>query len=110
VEAKRLRVLGVFQPARNPAFTDAPAFKELGYPVHNGAWFLIVAPKATPPEVARYIHDAVKAALEDPAFVSFAKARAIDVDYRPGDKLRADLWQEYRAHTEILARMGMLKK
>jgi len=34
----------------------------------------------------------------------------IDVDYRPADRLRADLWDEYKTHTEILKRIGMLKK
>jgi hypothetical protein len=37
-------------------------------------------------------------------------ARGIDVDYRPGETLRADLWREYRLHTEILRRIGMLKQ
>lgn len=110
VEAKRMRILGVFQPARNATFPDVPTLKELGYAVHNGAWFLLVLPKGTPADIVRYLHDAAKAAMEDPAFVSFTKARVIDLDYRPEEKLRADLWQEYRAHTDILKRLGMLKK
>jgi hypothetical protein len=36
--------------------------------------------------------------------------RGVDADYRPGDKLRADLWREYKAHTEMLTRIGMIKK
>jgi tripartite-type tricarboxylate transporter receptor subunit TctC len=110
VEARRMRVLGVFQPTRNANFPDAPTWKEVGYPVHNGAWFLLIAPKGTPPDVVKYLHDAAKAAIEDAAFVNFAKTRAIEVDYRPGEKTRADLWQEYRQHTEILKRIGLLKK
>jgi tripartite-type tricarboxylate transporter receptor subunit TctC len=110
VEAKRMRVLAVFQPVRNPIFADVPTFKELGYPVHNGSTFFLVVPNGTPPDVVRYLHDSAKAAIDDPAFVSFAKARVIDVDYRAGDKLRADLWNEYRMHTEILKRLGMLRK
>jgi tripartite-type tricarboxylate transporter receptor subunit TctC len=110
VEAKRMRILGVFQPVRNPNFPDAPTWKEVGYPVHNGAWFLLIAPKGTAADIVKYLHDAAKAAIEEPAFISFAKVRVIDVDYRPGEKLRADLWQEYRQHTEILKRIGMLKK
>jgi tripartite-type tricarboxylate transporter receptor subunit TctC len=109
-EGRRMRVLGVFQPSRNPSFPDAPTLKEVGYPVHNGAWFLLLLPNGTPPDVVRHLHDAAKAAIEDPAFTGFAKARVIDVDYRPGDKLRADLWTEFKAHTEILTRIGMLKK
>jgi tripartite-type tricarboxylate transporter receptor subunit TctC len=110
VDSKRMRVLGVFQAARNPSFADAPTWKELGFPVHNGASFLVIVPKATPPDVVRFVHDAVKAGMDDPSFATFVKARVIDVDYRTGDKLRADLWQEYRAHTEILRRIGMLRK
>ncbi len=36
--------------------------------------------------------------------------RGVDVDYRPGDQLRADLWREYKLHTEILRRIGMIKQ
>lgn len=110
VESKRMRVLGIFAPTRNADFTDAPTFKELGYPVHNGAWFLLVLPNGTPPDVVRHLHDTAKAAMDDAAFVNFVKARVINLDYRAGDKLRADLWQEYRAHTDILKRIGMLRK
>jgi len=110
VEAKKMRILGMFQPKRSPFFPDTPTFKEMGIDVANGVLFLLMAPKATPAATVKYLHDAAKAAMEEPAFVTFAKARAIEVDYRPGDKLRADLWQEYKLHTEILKRLGMLKQ
>jgi tripartite-type tricarboxylate transporter receptor subunit TctC len=109
VEANRLRALLVFQEARHPAFPGAPTAKELGFNVANGVWFLLMAPKGTPAPILKYIHDAGKAAVEDPGFASQMASRGIDVDYRPGDKLRADLWREYRAHTEILKRIGMIK-
>ena len=110
VEAKKMRLLGVFQPERNAIFPDVPTFKELGYNASTRFIFLLVAPKSTPDKIVRYLHEAAKAAIEDASFVSFAKARVIDVDYRPADRLRADLWEEYKAHTEILKRIGMLKK
>ncbi|MEK7385949.1 MAG: tripartite tricarboxylate transporter substrate binding protein [candidate division NC10 bacterium] len=110
VDAKRMRVLTVFQPKRHEYFPDAPTATELGYEVANGVWFMLVAPKGTPAPVVKYIHDAAKVAMEEPTFVNIAKARGIGVDYRPGDKLRADLWREYKAHAEILKRLGMLKK
>lgn len=110
VEARRMRVLLVFQERRHPDFPDAPTARELGWNAHNGVWFLLVAPKGTPPPALRYLHDAAKAAMEEPQFVAAMKARGVDVDYRPGEQLRADLWREYKAHTEILTRLGMLKK
>jgi tripartite-type tricarboxylate transporter receptor subunit TctC len=110
VEAGKLRVLTVFQPAkRNPAFPDAPTAKELGWDIAFGVWFMWVAPKGTPAPVLKYVHDAVKAAMEDPAFVKLAANRSVDIDYRAGDKLRADLWREYKNHTEILKRVGLKK-
>ena len=109
VDAKKMRALVVFQESRHPAFPDAPTAKEHGWNVANGVWFLLMAPKVTPAPQLKYIHDAAKAAIEDPAFVSQMSSRGVDVDYRPGDKLRADLLREYRLHTEILKRIGMVK-
>jgi tripartite-type tricarboxylate transporter receptor subunit TctC len=110
VEGKKMRVLMVFQSQRHPAYPDAPATKEMGWDAVSGAWFIFVAPKGTPGPVQKYIHDAVKAAMEEPLFVNTIKQRVIDIDYRGGDQLRADLWKEYKYHTEILTRLGMLKK
>jgi tripartite-type tricarboxylate transporter receptor subunit TctC len=109
VEGKRMRALVVFQNTRHPAFPDAPTAKELGWNVANGVWFLLMAPKGTPAPVVKYIHDAAKAAMEEPSFKAAMELRAADVDYRPGDQLRAELWREYKLHTEILKRIGMIK-
>ena len=46
----------------------------------------------------------------EPVFRDAMAGRGIDVDYRPGTQLRANLWREYTAHTEILNRIGMIKK
>lgn len=71
---------------------------------------VLIAPKGTPTPVVKYIHDAVKPAMENSAFKKAMELRGINVDYRPGNKLRADLWREYKLHTEILRRIGMIKR
>jgi tripartite-type tricarboxylate transporter receptor subunit TctC len=109
VEGKRMRALVVFQNSRHPAFPDTPTARELGWNVANGVWFLLMAPKGTPAPVIKYIHDAAKTAMEEPAFASAMSLRGVDVDYRPGDQLRVDLWREYKLHTDILKRIGMIK-
>ncbi|MBM3358752.1 MAG: tripartite tricarboxylate transporter substrate binding protein [Betaproteobacteria bacterium] len=109
VDGKRMRALVVFQNSRHPAFPDGPTAKELGWNVANGVWFLLMAPKGTPAPIVRYLHDAAKTVMEDPAFAGQMALRGIDVDYRPGDKLRTDLWREYKLHTDILRRIGMIK-
>lgn len=110
VDGKRMRVLVNFRPARLPAFADVPTAKELGWDVANGVWYLLMAPKGTPANVVRYLHDAAKAVIDDPKFVADMAHRGIDVDYRPASTLRADLWREYKVHTELLRRVGLLKK
>jgi tripartite-type tricarboxylate transporter receptor subunit TctC len=109
VEGRRMRVLVNFTPARHPVFPDVPTAKELGWNVSNGVWYLLMAPKGTPAPVVRYLHDAARAAIEDPKFKQSMNSRGIDVDYRPGEALRADLWREYKLHTAILQRVGLLK-
>src|SRR6266850_1811223 len=51
----------------------------------------------------------IEAVVAEPAFATTMAGRGVDVDYRPGDKLRADLWREYKLHTEILRRIGLIK-
>lgn len=110
VDAKKIRVLAVADPQRPSYFPDAPTSREAGFGEPAGTWFVLTAPKGTPPSVLKYIHDAAKAAMEEPAFVNLMKSRGVEVDYRAGDKLRQDLWKDQREYTEVLKRLGMLKK
>lgn len=110
VDGKRMRALLNFTPRRHAAFPDVPTAKELGWDASNGVWYLLMVPKGTPTPVVQYLHDAAKPTIEDPKFGEILNARGIDVDYRPAEALRADLWREYKLHTPILKRTGMLKK
>jgi tripartite-type tricarboxylate transporter receptor subunit TctC len=110
VEGKRMRALLNFTPRRHAAFPDVPTAKELAWEVSNGVWYLLMVPKGTPAPVVQHLHDAAKMAIEDPKFAATMNSRGIDVDYRPPESLRADLWREYKLHTPILRRTGMIKK
>ena len=110
VEGKKLRTLVVFQPKRHEAFPSTPTAKELGWEAGLGTWFVLTAPKGTPPAVVQYLHDAAKASMEEPTFVNLMKTRAVDLDYKNGEKARADLWQEHKTYGDILRRLGMIKK
>ncbi len=109
VDGKRMRALVMFQHTRHAAFPDTPTAKEAGWDVANGVWYLLVVPKGTPASIVKQIHDAAKAVVDDPAFAKTMTARGVDVDYRAGEPLRADLWREYKVNTEILRRIGLIK-
>jgi tripartite-type tricarboxylate transporter receptor subunit TctC len=110
VEGRKLRPLVVFQQKRHEVFPNTPTAKELGWDSALGTWFVLTAPKGTPPAVVQYLHDAAKAAMDEPSFVTLMKSRAVDLDYKNGEKARADLWHEYKAYSDLLRRLGMIKK
>lgn len=69
VEAGKLRVLNTWGAKRLEKFPDAPTLKELGLNIVQNSPFGIGAPKGTPPDVVKRLHDAFKKAMEDPSYV-----------------------------------------
>jgi tripartite-type tricarboxylate transporter receptor subunit TctC len=57
----------------------------------------------------KYVRDAAKAVVDSPEFAKTMDARGVDVDDREGERLRADLWREYKLDAEILKRIGLIK-
>ena len=49
-------------------FPEVPTVKEQGINFTMGMWRGLAAPKGTPPEVIRTLHDAFKKAMDDPDF------------------------------------------
>ena len=70
VEAGKLRVLNTWGDKRLAKFPDAPTLKELGYDIVQNSPFGIGAPKGTPPDVVKKLHDAFKQAMEEPSYVA----------------------------------------
>lgn len=70
VEAGKLRVLNTWGEKRLDKFPTAPTLKELGYDIVQNSPFGIGAPKGTPPEVVKRLHDAFKRAMEELSYVA----------------------------------------
>jgi tripartite-type tricarboxylate transporter receptor subunit TctC len=69
VESGKLRVLNTWGEQRLAKFPDAPTLKELGIDIVQNSPFGIGAPRGTPAEVVRKLHDAFKKAMEEPSYV-----------------------------------------
>lgn len=69
VEAGKLRVLNTWGEQRLAKFPDAPTLKELGLGLVQNSPFGIGAPRATPPDVVRRLHDAFKKAMEEASYL-----------------------------------------
>ena len=68
VEAGKLRVLNTWGAERLAKFPEAPTLKELGLDLVQNSPFGIGAPRDTPPEVVKRLHDAFKKAMEEPSY------------------------------------------
>ncbi|MEP9348647.1 tripartite tricarboxylate transporter substrate binding protein [Xanthobacter sp. KR7-225] len=108
--AGRVRVLAAFQPARSPYYPDVPTFKELGYDIGVNLSFAFVGPKGLPAGVTDFYSKAIRTAVEDKAFQDFAKAREIEVNYMDSARLAAFFDKEFKEHTALLDKLGLLKK
>lgn len=69
VQAGKLRVLNTWGDKRLEKFPDVPTLKELGINIVQNSPFGIGAPRGTPPAVMKRLHDAFKAAMEQPSYV-----------------------------------------
>jgi tripartite-type tricarboxylate transporter receptor subunit TctC len=68
VETGRLRVLNTWGDQRLAKFPDAPTLKELGLGLVQNSPFGIGAPRGTPADIVRRLHDAFKRAMEEPSY------------------------------------------
>lgn len=110
VRAGKIRVIGVFQEARNPAFPEAPTFRELGYDITLGVYYFLVAPTGTPASIVQTLHDAFKKALAEPAFVALMQKSQIDIDYQGPEAIKRALWISFEQNGKLVEFLGLKKK
>ncbi len=67
VKSGKLRSLAVTSPTRHKQFPDTPTIAELGIPGFSAnAWWGIVVPAKTPPEIIQRLNQAFTTAFKDP--------------------------------------------
>ena len=67
IDSKRLRALAVTTSARSPNLPDVPTLAESGFAGFDApAWWAVLAPAKTPPEIIKRLNDEINAALKQP--------------------------------------------
>jgi len=92
IKSGKLRPLALTGASRHPYFPDVPTLKELGYDVEYYLWIGLFAPKGTPPEAMKALRDAVRQAVEDPAFKSAMEKIQTPIAYQDADAFNS--WYE----------------
>lgn len=81
VRAGKLRIIALFSEKRMEAFPDVPTVREQGVDFTMSQWRGLAAPKGTPPDIIKTLHDALKNGMGDPGFVKSATDMTVHPAY-----------------------------
>ena len=106
----RLRMPGLFAPARNPAIPAVPTMKEQGFDIAPLSFGALVGPAGLPAEVKAKLADGCRAAAHADAYARVARSAFQPDDYY-GDSamLARNLDQDVAEKRRLLAALGISK-
>jgi len=111
VQAGKLRVLTTIMEKRHPALPDVPSTVELGIDYTHGLFRGLSLKKGTPPDRARFLHDAIRRAMDAPVYRKFLEDSQLHV--RPGylgpEAATKFAEGQLSFFTEVLRDLGYLK-
>jgi tripartite-type tricarboxylate transporter receptor subunit TctC len=80
IDSKRLRALAVTTSKRSANLPDVPTVAESGYAGFDApAWWAVLAPAKTPPEIVKRLNDEINAVLKQPEVASKLAGQGIEV-------------------------------
>lgn len=81
VKAGKLQIMALFSEKRMTDFPNVPTVREQGIDFSMSQWRGLAAPKGTPPEVVKKLHDAFRKGMADPAFLKNAADMSVTLSY-----------------------------
>jgi tripartite-type tricarboxylate transporter receptor subunit TctC len=107
----KVRVLASWSTERLSLLPDVPTFRELGYKdVEFYIWSGMVVPAATPAPVQQRLREAVRAAVQDPAFAGAMEKVGSPVTYRDAPEFKK-YWDADAARLKVaLQKIGKVEE
>jgi tripartite-type tricarboxylate transporter receptor subunit TctC len=111
ITSREVRGIAIYNPTRFAQYPDVKTVREQGADIgFFGFYNVILAPKGTPPDVVKRLHDAFKAALDDPAVIERAKALDLPIAYLNSEDSRKQIDRSYETFGELLGELGLKKE
>jgi tripartite-type tricarboxylate transporter receptor subunit TctC len=107
VKDGRLRLLVTWGAERAKRFPDAPTLREQGIDIVSVSPYGLAGPKGMDPAVVQVLHDAFKAALEDPAHLAILERYDMSVAYLNSADYAAAARRQYDEDGAMIQRLGM---
>jgi len=107
VESGRMRLLAVFSAQRSARWPDVPTVRELGFAdaVYNSPYG-IGAPRGTDPQIISRLHDAFRAAMQQPRHVAELAKYDQELEYLDTAQYEAYLRQAWETERRFAERTG----
>jgi tripartite-type tricarboxylate transporter receptor subunit TctC len=102
VKAGKLRIIALFSAKRMEAFPNVPTVREQGVQFVMGQWRGLAAPKGTPADVIKKLHDAFKQGMEDPTFVKNAADMTVQLTYWGPDEFGKVMAQDHERYAKLV--------
>jgi tripartite-type tricarboxylate transporter receptor subunit TctC len=107
VKDGRLRLLVTWGAERARRFPDAPTLRELGIDIVSLSTSGLAGPKGMDPAVVQVLHDAFKAALEDPEHLALLERYDMSVAYLNSADYAAAARRQHEEEGAMVRRLGL---
>lgn len=104
IEAGNLRPLALMAEERHPDLPDVPTVKELGFEVVSGSSRGYGAPAGLDEETRQLLIDALARVAKDEEFLAQARARAMDIEFMPGEEFEQYLGDMRETYARLMER------
>jgi len=109
VESGKLRVLNTWGEQRLAKFPDAPTLKELGLDLVQNSPFGIGAPRGTPADVVKRLHDAFKLVMEQDSYkAALARYDMVPI-YMSSEAYKKFAQETFAREKALVEKLGLAK-
>ena len=106
VKSGKLRALAVSSAKRSPVLPDTPTLRELGYNIEGSAWYGLLAPEKTPPDVVARLNAAFTTAIKTPAVAERLRALGVEPTGTSAADFSAILKSDYERWGAVIRASG----
>ena len=107
VDAGQVRLLVTWGENRTRRWPNVPTLKDLGYGIVSNSPYGIAGPKGMDPKVVKILHDAIRKAMDDPAYQKVLERLDQDNVYKSSEDYAKFAKQVNDEQKAIIERMGL---
>lgn len=106
IDAGKLRALSTWSLNRAPQTPNVPTLKEIYGIVANSPWG-IAGPKGMSAQIVKLLHDAIRKAMEEPAYLQVLDKMGMETYYMGPEAFLDFARQQYAIEKELVERLGL---